>query len=718
MKNSIRIRQHFFDRLCTSFYPSPKPQPLRRSFYTASSYSYSDFFKTCQELKANVSQRRGGHCGLRLLRPAVRNLFGEHCTLRVKNTCLRIVRSLFARIRYGMNGSSPMKFVPMWHKVGKLPPSPPGASSSSAPRLRVVSWNVLADGDTGALSCKHDYCPLDLRIWKTGGEQLQGSSKSASTKKADHGTVPTTSEETEDKTTTAKGAAILGSTSTSGPSRLLRTVDRIRELNADILCLQECPRDFFDDFETALAEEYKGYHVGDCLPKDLRWAVGRPQNLDNAIFIRSAIMVDSTSKSADAKRKSTDLRIQVEAVKGTLFRERLKIQMDHDKNSKKGGPLLTGVVSGKTKKRIQTLEESCMWMRLVVNDKFYLVLGNTHLFWDPRYPQVKAYQAETFVNLCAADAEAWVQERTQVKSGNEISGPAGEKDEKVCFIFCGDWNTIPNFQAEFCAEDEVAKLRSDKSTLAKLYVTDARKPFSTEVPLPVGKSDEDERHVGNELSIEKTAQAFTPPKRPQKLHDSQPERSGTTETKATEASPEKTQLQTKEDLPELESVENLTAHIFSGAFQLLATGSLPPFHPEHPDSFGKPPAQENCKKPQPVLGEMRTQLGALHNAYCGRSFFPTLTTKVSGFEGCLDYVFYTTRAYHVPAAEADASVSDDVGELAAKKSRRIGAPLLFKEALLDVPQSEELIPNAKHTSDHYPLGVIFRFLEANAAQDS
>ena len=31
--------------------------------------------------------------------------------------------------------------------------------------FRVVSYNILADGERLALSDKHKYCPMDLRVW-------------------------------------------------------------------------------------------------------------------------------------------------------------------------------------------------------------------------------------------------------------------------------------------------------------------------------------------------------------------------------------------------------------------------------------------------------------------------------------------------------------------------------------------------------------------------
>ncbi|CAD7931197.1 unnamed protein product [Amoebophrya sp. A25] len=87
------------------------------------------------------------------------------------------------------------------------------------------------------------------------------------------------------------------------------------------------------------------------------------------------------------------------------------------------------------------------------------------------------------------------------------------------------------------------------------------------------------------------------------------------------------------------------------------------------------------------MGDLRLHLGPLQNCYSGPAFFPLLTTKVEGFEGCLDYVFYWCgdRDY------------------------------LVREALLDVPYtSESMIPNEKHPSDHYPVGVIFRLYRSTS----
>ena len=78
------------------------------------------------------------------------------------------------------------------------------SESSGGPLAKLVSYNILADGEGLALSAKHDYCPLQLRTW---------------------------------------------------PQRALRLVAEMREYDADLLCLQECSAAAFqNDFVPALGE--------------------------------------------------------------------------------------------------------------------------------------------------------------------------------------------------------------------------------------------------------------------------------------------------------------------------------------------------------------------------------------------------------------------------------------------------------------------------------
>ena len=46
--------------------------------------------------------------------------------------------------------------------------SRPGHAAASSP-VRLVSYNLLGDGENLALSPKHDYCPRDLRVWLDEG---------------------------------------------------------------------------------------------------------------------------------------------------------------------------------------------------------------------------------------------------------------------------------------------------------------------------------------------------------------------------------------------------------------------------------------------------------------------------------------------------------------------------------------------------------------------
>ncbi|CAD7931198.1 unnamed protein product [Amoebophrya sp. A25] len=254
-------------------------------------------------------------------------------------------------------------------------------------------------------------------------------------------------------------------------------------------------------------------------------------------------------------------------------------------------------------------------MRLTINGKWRVVLGNSHLFWDPRYPQAKACQGEIFINVIAEDTMEWAREilapleqeeekpveasndhttttntsedKLQNKSlkkspaaaakkdhieqpggsdvqqtisktssrpdqvgavsptdsetagGASSSKPPSHKKKKnknpannqpnsppgakanvsnggdpfahkvdldmlrragISFIFAGDWNTIPNFQADFCTEDEIHRLAADPITCAKLYVPNTRRPTSLPACCTEGTVVGDSRGSGEAAS--------------------------------------------------------------------------------------------------------------------------------------------------------------------------------------------------------------------------
>ena len=71
-----------------------------------------------------------------------------------------------------------------------------------------------------------------------------------------------------------------------------------------------------------------------------------------------------------------------------------------------------------------------------------LVVGNTHLFWDPRYPHIKAAQAE----LACAAARSFIE------------GRAVEGAPPPAFVLAGDFNSVPHMQPAFLPASQAAAL--------------------------------------------------------------------------------------------------------------------------------------------------------------------------------------------------------------------------------------------------------------------
>ena len=99
--------------------------------------------------------------------------------------------------------------------------------------------------------------------------------------------------------------------------------------------------------------------------------------------------------------------------------------------------------TGGVRKRLGAKLEAVMFVLLehaVTQQR--LVIGNTHLFWDPYYPHVKAMQAEL---ACAA-----VRAFMEVQALQGAAPPA--------FVLVGDFNSVPRMQPAFLPASQAAAL--------------------------------------------------------------------------------------------------------------------------------------------------------------------------------------------------------------------------------------------------------------------
>ena len=239
--------------------------------------------------------------------------------------------------------------------------------------------------------------------------------------------------------------------------RLHRVVQRLLELDADIICLQEAGKEFLHDFmsmqeislicddierSVRFSDLYSGYHVADSLTEEDEMSIHRPVEMENLILVRNELIKN-----------------------GTI--EILKVQSFLYKNN-----LAKGRFTENNKKLFSNREETCIFMRVMVNislpevncdnnfavintnndtisninvlkntlKRVPLLIGSTHLFWDPHYPHVKAIQADLFANLGAQEADDFVRE-------NDLD------NDHVNIIFCGDFNTVCHLQPRYCLDE-------------------------------------------------------------------------------------------------------------------------------------------------------------------------------------------------------------------------------------------------------------------------
>ena len=234
-----------------------------------------------------------------------------------------------------------------------VPTSATGAVPAA--RARLVSYNILADEH--CMEVKHAYCPVKDREWL--GDSGRGA----------------------------------------------RLVAELLSYEADIVCLQECSLQKFDDcFRPGLGQKYTGFHHSKHLTGHAA-EQARTDPTGLAIFVRSAAWKPVKDK--------------VQAVR----------LGDH---SAARGHI------GSLKNKLQSLKHSVLMVLLEhVASGARLAVGNTHLFWDPKQPHVKSSQAELAAQRLAAFAS--------------VGTPC-----PVALV--GDFNTVPHLQPEHLPSAQQAAL--------------------------------------------------------------------------------------------------------------------------------------------------------------------------------------------------------------------------------------------------------------------
>lgn len=257
-----------------------------------------------------------------------------------------------------------------------------------AATVRLLTYNILSEGL--ALSAKHSYCPEALRQWA-------GS---------------------------------------SGGGRSARLISEIEGYAAEVVCVQECTAGtafpaLCDGLGAArrrtTAEEavggdgLVGFHHADFLPAGQRAAAAASTTGGLATFVR-----------ADVWRPLAVRAVQLGCVASAVA---------------EGGAAASGRLERQLERKLRGRDEAVLMLLLEhTASGARLAVGNTHLHWDPRWPHLKAVQAERAARALRSFA---------AEGGGAAAGAAGAGGV-LCLV--GDFNSVPHLQPAFLPEEQRAAL--------------------------------------------------------------------------------------------------------------------------------------------------------------------------------------------------------------------------------------------------------------------
>ncbi|KAL1499629.1 hypothetical protein AB1Y20_011828 [Prymnesium parvum] len=192
--------------------------------------------------------------------------------------------------------------------------------------------------------------------------------------------------------------------------RCKRLVEEIRSYGAEVLALQECSA-------RALVQLREGLDAASAAPSHA--------------FHLSDLLVGS--EAAEARENETGLAVYVRSEAWEpigAHAVRLSSMLEDGRHT---GHLL---------RRLSTLSDAAMFVLLEhTHTKQRLLVGNTHIYWNPSHPHVKAAQAEL---VCAA-ARAFAAARAP-----HAAPPA--------LALLGDFNSVPQLQPAFLPASQAARL--------------------------------------------------------------------------------------------------------------------------------------------------------------------------------------------------------------------------------------------------------------------
>lgn len=173
--------------------------------------------------------------------------------------------------------------------------------------------------------------------------------------------------------------------------RCERILKYLEEMNADVMCLQECNPGLFDEMNEYLNNSKVGPWIGVSAVREIPDGMLTRKEVGVATFVRH--------------------NLAIKQIYARPFREGLQ-----DKRH-----------VGKARKRLKFLEDSGLILRLENEEGKEFVVGNCHIYWNPEFPHVKACQVEIMLR--------WMRK-------NAGDDPA---------VLCGDFNSTRHIQLDYCA---------------------------------------------------------------------------------------------------------------------------------------------------------------------------------------------------------------------------------------------------------------------------
>ena len=195
--------------------------------------------------------------------------------------------------------------------------------------------------------------------------------------------------------------------------RCSRLIGEIRSYDADVVCLQEVSLRCFQTFSDAFTE-FTGFHHATFLSAEDA-AAARESVTGLAVFVRSSKWKPRAAKAhrfgaLDGARQHT----------------------------------------GRLRQKLLALSDAILLLRLEsVICGTVVVLGSTHLHWDPHWPQLKVVQAHLAVHALRQFSESGA-------AHNNSDGRSGGQAPVV--VLAGDFNSVPHLQPAFLPEAQRASL--------------------------------------------------------------------------------------------------------------------------------------------------------------------------------------------------------------------------------------------------------------------